>query len=73
MILTIETDREEDGRWFAEVLELPGAILYGTNELDAINKVKCLALQAIADQIEHNELAEVDSISFVLKVNLEAA
>lgn len=73
MILTIETGREEDGRWFADVLEIPGAILYGANEADAIRRVKCLALQAIADQIEHQELEPVESIAFVLKVQLEVA
>jgi predicted RNase H-like HicB family nuclease len=54
-MLKIETDREADGRWIAEVTALPGVLAYGSDEADAITKVKALALRVIADRIEHGE------------------
>ena len=55
LTLTIETDREEDGRWIAEVVEIPGAIVYGTTSEEAIVKVQALALRVLAERIEHGE------------------
>lgn len=56
MNLTIELDREEDGRWIAETLELPGVMCYGNTREDAISKVERLAIEVIADRITHGEL-----------------
>ncbi len=53
--MKIETEQEEDGRWIAEVPDLPGVMVYGKNREDAIQKVKVLALRVIADRIEHGE------------------
>ena len=53
--MNIETEKEEDGRWLAEVTELPGVMVYGKNKEEAILKVKALALRVIADRIEHGE------------------
>ncbi len=54
--LTIETELEEEsGRWIAEVIELPGVLVYGSNELEAINKAKALALRVLAERLEHGE------------------
>jgi len=54
--LTIETELEEESRrWIAEVLELPGVLVYGQTEEDAIIKAKALALQVLADRLEHGE------------------
>ena len=53
--LTIETEREEDGRWIAEVLEIPGALVYGSSTEDAIAKVQALALRVLAEGLEHGE------------------
>lgn len=65
MNLSIETEREEDGRWIAEVPELPGALSYGGTEAEARSRVKALALRILADRLEHGEqAAELDSISF---------
>lgn len=50
MNLTIEIDREEDGRWIAEVLELPGVMVYGNTEMQAVTKVLALALQVLTDK-----------------------
>jgi predicted RNase H-like HicB family nuclease len=55
LTLTIELDREEDGRWIAEVLEIGGALVYGATQEEAINKVAALSLRAIAERIEHGE------------------
>jgi predicted RNase H-like HicB family nuclease len=53
--LTIEVECEEDGRWIAEVPELPGALAYGTTRKNAIARVQSLCLRALADRIEHGE------------------
>jgi predicted RNase H-like HicB family nuclease len=55
MKFTVELDREADGRWIAEVRELPGVMVYGVTEGDAITKVQALALRVVADQLEHHE------------------
>lgn len=56
MKLTIELDREEDGRWIAEVTELSGVMCYGDTREDAIRKVKALALWRLSDMLTHGEL-----------------
>ena len=55
MNLRIEIAREEDGRWIAEVADLPGVMTYGTTRGDAVAKAKALALRVIADRLEHGE------------------
>lgn len=52
---TIEFDREEDGRWIAEVPELPDVLAYGQTMDDAKAKVEALALRVLADRLEHGE------------------
>jgi predicted RNase H-like HicB family nuclease len=44
---TIETEQETDGRWIAEVMELPGALVYGDSQEEAIAKVQALALRVV--------------------------
>ena len=53
--MKIEIEREEDGRWIAEVPALPGVMVYGQSREEAISKVKALALRVMADQLEHGE------------------
>lgn len=53
--MIIEIEREEDGRWIAEVSDLPGVMVYGQTRDDAVSKVEALALRAIADRLEHGE------------------
>lgn len=55
MTLTIELDREEDGRWIAEVPELPGVLAYGQSRDEAISRAEALALRVLADKVEHGE------------------
>jgi predicted RNase H-like HicB family nuclease len=54
--LTIDLDREDDGRWIAEALELPGVMCYGQTRNEAISNVERLAIDVIADRIAHGEL-----------------
>ena len=53
LTFTIETEREEDGRWIAEVMEIPGAMVYGSTTEDAIAKAQALALRVLAERLEH--------------------
>ena len=54
-MLRIEFDREDDGRWIAEVIDLPGVMAYGASREEARGKVEALALRTLADRIEHGE------------------
>ncbi len=65
MTFLIEIERETDGRWIAEVPDLPGVMTYGETEDDARAKVQALALRVVADQIEHGEAGpDLLTISF---------
>ena len=65
MTFTVEYEREDDGRWIAEVVELPGVLAYGETSEQAIAKAQALALRVLADRLEHGEGApEFVSISF---------
>jgi predicted RNase H-like HicB family nuclease len=55
MRFTIECEQEEDGRWIAEVLELPGVLVYGRTPEDARTKARSLGLRVLADRIEQDE------------------
>jgi len=57
MNLTLELDREEDGRYIAEVPDLPGVLAYGATEQEATARVQALALRVLADRLEHGEPA----------------
>ena len=57
MNITFEIDREADGRWIAEVPELPGVMAYGQTESEAIGHAEALALRVLAERIENNEAA----------------
>jgi len=63
--LKVELEREEDGRWIAEVLDLPGVLAYGASQDEARAKAQALALRVLADRLEHGEAsAQLLSISF---------
>jgi predicted RNase H-like HicB family nuclease len=55
MKFNVEIDREEDGRWIAEVVDLPGALAYGQTREEAISRVEALALRVMADRLENGE------------------
>jgi predicted RNase H-like HicB family nuclease len=54
-MLKIETEKECDGRWIAEVPSLPGVMAYGETRAKARARVKLQALRVIADRLEHRE------------------
>ncbi len=61
----VEVEQEEDGRWLAEVLELPGVLAYGQSQQAAVSKVQALALRVVAERLEHGETGpQLLSISF---------
>jgi len=65
MKFTIELDREADGRWIAEVIDLPGVLAYGKTRDQALAIVEALALRVVADRLEHGEAAPQQlSVSF---------
>jgi predicted RNase H-like HicB family nuclease len=65
MTLTVEVEREEDGRWIAEVVDLPGVLAYGETAEVARAKAQALALRVVADRLEHGEASpDLLSISF---------
>jgi len=53
--MKVEIEREDDGRWIAEVPEIPGVMVYGRSREKAIAKVEALALRVIADRLENGE------------------
>jgi predicted RNase H-like HicB family nuclease len=63
MRFNLEIDREEDGRWIAEIPELPGVMAYGQTREQAVAKAEALALRVMADRVEGGEqMAVVDSM-----------
>lgn len=65
VIFKVEIERETDGRWPAEVTELPGVLAYGATEDEALARVQALALLVLADRLEHYEAGrDFLSISF---------
>ena len=66
MKLTIELEQESDGRWIAEVPELPGVHVYGDTRSRATQLARALALRVLADRIEagEEEATAMDSVSF---------
>lgn len=68
MDFTIEYEQESDGRWLAEVSQLPGVMAYGTSSEDAMRKAEALALRVLAERLDHYE-----SRPLTIHINLKAA
>jgi predicted RNase H-like HicB family nuclease len=65
MTFTIETEQEQDGRWIAEIVEIPGALVYGTTQEEAVAHVKALTLRVLADRLEKREAdSDFSSVTF---------
>lgn len=65
MIFRIELEQEDDGRWIAEVIGLPGVLAYGATPEEATAKAQVLALRVLADRLERGEIGpELINISF---------
>jgi predicted RNase H-like HicB family nuclease len=69
MTFAIELEQEEDGRWIAEVPDLPGVLVYAESASEAKAKVQALALRVVADRLEHGE-ADPD---YLLTITFAAA
>lgn len=68
MQFTLEVEREDDGRWLAEVTQLPGALAYGASANEAMARAEALALRALAEQLEHGEARPLE-----IRITLPAA
>ena len=65
MTLNVEIEQEDDGRWIAEVIDLPGVMAYGPTPETAKARVQALALRVVADRLEHGEAdPEFSNITF---------
>ena len=64
MIFKIEVEREDDGRWIAEVAALPGVLVYGDSVEQAQAKAQALALRVLADRLDNGEATPFESVSF---------
>jgi len=64
--MIVETEREDDGRWIAEIHDLPGVMTYGRTWEEAVAKAKALALRVLADRLEHGE--EISELKEVFAV-----
>ena len=63
MTLSVETEQETDGRWIAEVTQIPGALAYGNTRQEAVARVEALALRVLADRLEHGEASpEIEQV-----------
>jgi predicted RNase H-like HicB family nuclease len=60
MMFVIQTEREDDGRWLAEVPQLPGVLAYGSSADEAMARAEVLALRVLADRLEHGEARPQD-------------
>jgi predicted RNase H-like HicB family nuclease len=65
--MKIEIEREDDGRWIAEVPDLPGVMVYGQSKEEAISRVKALALRVLADRLDNGE--EIPELRAVFAVS----
>ena len=60
MKFSIDFEREDDGRWLAEIPELPGVVAYGSSADEAMGKAEILALRVLAERLEYGEIRPVD-------------
>jgi predicted RNase H-like HicB family nuclease len=68
MNFALECEQEDDGRWLAEVLELPGALAYGSPKDEAMAKAEVIALRVLAERLEHGEVRPI-----AINISLPAA
>ncbi len=67
MKLTVEIEQEDDGRWIAEVIDLPGVMAYGQTREEAVARAEALALRVLADRLDHGEaLPGIDNVFAVV-------
>lgn len=62
-MFTVELEQESDGRWIAEVPELPGVLVYGASREEALMRARALSLRVLAERLEHGEdLPQVEAV-----------
>jgi predicted RNase H-like HicB family nuclease len=62
-MLRVEVEREDDGRWIAEVVGMPGVMAYGATRDEAVERTQALSLRILADRLEHGEnVPEMDDV-----------
>jgi len=66
MSFTVEVEQETDGRWIAEVPDLPGVLVYGSDRAEAVARAQALSLRVLADRLEHGE--ELPELTGVFRV-----
>lgn len=54
-MLRVEVEREDDGRWIAEVVDLPGVLAYGQSREEAVERAKALSFRVLADRLDQGE------------------
>lgn len=62
----VELERESDGRWIADVPELPGVMTYGASREEAVTRAQALALRVLAERLEHGE--EIPQVEAVFSI-----
>ena len=63
MRFAVETEQETDGRWIAEIPQIPGAMAYGNTREEAIARAEALALRVLAERLEHGETSpEIEQV-----------
>ena len=63
MTFTVEIEQETDGRWIAEIPQIPGAMAYGSTRQEAVSRADALALRVLAERIEHGEISpEIEQV-----------
>ena len=65
MKLPIQLEREDDGRWFGLIDELPGVMAYGATREEAIAATRALALRVLADRIDNGEDVPESLVDFM--------
>ncbi|MHB1618055.1 MAG: type II toxin-antitoxin system HicB family antitoxin [Metallibacterium sp.] len=60
MKFTLDCEHEDDGRWLAEIAQLPGVLAYGNSAQEAMTKAEVLALRVLAERLEHGEAQPLD-------------
>ncbi|HRQ71392.1 MAG TPA: type II toxin-antitoxin system HicB family antitoxin [Phycisphaerales bacterium] len=62
----VETEQEEDGRWIAEVADLPGVLTYGATREEAVRRAQALSLRVLAERLDHGE--SIPDVQAVFKI-----
>jgi predicted RNase H-like HicB family nuclease len=66
MNFSLELEEETDGRWIAEIPELPGVLAYGVTPLQAEARAKALALRVLAERMENEDaIPGINTIEFI--------